>query len=389
MTISSSKKVLLWGPRGAGTHYNGPGSFAYRLYQEQPLSNNEVTLAHSNPDQSANTLPFKKVVEVSTKATSVGKLQDSGRWAASNASDYDIFHGLGGFHPTVYPAWQAERAGLPVVLFPMLSGVEFSHSKGLGGALRLPVQRRLMARRFSGFVAMSSSIEEELLTSGVDPSRVARIPMGIDCKRFSPSDMPRSVVRAALGLQDLPTVIFCGSATRRKQPHLLLEALLRVGKQIKVQVLFVGPMNEEDYALELKELSSQLPQNVACVFVGHTTGPERFMQASDVFCLPSRSEGQPASALEAMACGLAQVVTELPGLDSYIDEESGGFYAKPTASDIADRLLKAFETNSDQRHQARCLIEARCSLERVAAAHDQLFDLVLAGESPNKASLEN
>jgi teichuronic acid biosynthesis glycosyltransferase TuaC len=78
------------------------------------------------------------------------------------------------------------------------------------------------------------------------------------------------------------------------------------------------------------------------------------MGASDLFCLPSISEGYPNVLVEAMACGVPVVASDVGGISEIIDNDNLGLLVPPRNSEaLAVALEKALARNWD----ARTLIE--------------------------------
>jgi len=98
-------------------------------------------------------------------------------------------------------------------------------------------------------------------------------------------------------------LLFVGGVSVRKGAPWLIEAL----KELEGQVVcrFAGPVEPA-----LRQMyGAGLPDNVELLGPLSSVDVDRELAAADVFCLPSLEEGFPLSVLEAMAAGLACVVT--------------------------------------------------------------------------------
>ena len=388
--------VLLWSPEGAGEHYYGPGAFAYRLYGSAPQGAVRLELAHSSERQLAYPL-FAHTHRIEPKPhTPLGLAQflwRSKRWLKQNAKRFDVLHGMNGFHSSVAPAFFAQRHDLPCVIFVAGHRVEFTDKPGLKRLLGLSRKRRRMIRELSGVIAMSRAIHEELLEVGVDARRIARIPMGVDVQRFRPAadaDEVR-VLRTAIGIhQDLPVIVFSGSISPRKRPHLLVEALAQLNTQnMPCQLVLAGPVQVESYAQEMKLRATDLGIDSLVHWLGHVQRIEDVLRAADLFALPSSSEGMPAALVEALACGLPSIVTRISGCEDLVENEVNGFFVEPEARDIAAALrhyLREPGLLAQHSAQARLRVVNSCSNEVVLGAYLSLFESVRSGRDPAVAS---
>lgn len=388
-------KVLLWSPDGAGDHYHGPGSFAYRLYAGAPPGAFHIELAHASADQADYPLFAAQHRLAARPDGALGMarfLASSHDWLRRNAGRFDVMHALTGFHASVAPAGMARGFDLPCMLFVANHRLEFVDKGGLRGLLGLARRRRCIVRRLSAVIAMSRAIQEELLEIGVDARHIARIPMGVDTARFRPEsdDDVRAALRAALGLRELPTVAFVGGITERKRPHLLVEALGVLARRgLELQLLLVGPEHEAGYCSALHDRVRELGLEGHVRFTGHVNDIERVLRAADVFSLPSAKEGMPAALVEAMATGLPAVTTRVSGTEDLIRHGENGQLIEPDAESIAAALaIYVEEPRLLRTHgaSARATVLESCSSATVLRAYGRLIEIVQRGGDAADAS---
>jgi glycosyltransferase involved in cell wall biosynthesis len=92
---------------------------------------------------------------------------------------------------------------------------------------------------------------------------------------------------------------------------------------------------------ELQELVTSLGLQNNVNFVGHMPNPYPLVAASNVFCLPSRSEGFSNALIEAMACGLPCVATDVGGnAEALQDGQQGYIIASEDYQALAERTLR-------------------------------------------------
>jgi glycosyltransferase involved in cell wall biosynthesis len=106
------------------------------------------------------------------------------------------------------------------------------------------------------------------------------------------------------------------------------------------------------------------------------------MRAADGFVAASLWEGLPMSLLEAAACALPAVATDVPGLRDAVRPGETGFLAKAGDSNAlaaAMRRLMAAETRAAMGAQARARVEREYSLTAVLDRWERLYEELIAG----------
>ena len=98
--------------------------------------------------------------------------------------------------------------------------------------------------------------------------------------------------------------------------------------------------------------------------------------------LTSDNEGTPVSLIEALACGVPVVGTDVGGVRSVVDDGVTGFVVPPPdAALLASRIRALIEDPALRRgfgHAGREAVAGRFSAERLAADHDRLYRSILA-----------
>lgn len=199
---------------------------------------------------------------------------------------------------------------VPVTL--TLRGTEARHARDHALARKL----RQALQRASRVFAVSDSLRQVAIGLGVPPEKVRVVGNGVDLDKFSP--LPRAEARRRLGLPlDAPVLITVGGLVERKGFHRVIELLpaLRQRHPGLTYIVVGGPSPEGDMTLQLRQQSAALGLHDAVRFLGPLP-PEDLrlpLSAADVFVLATRNEGWANVLLEAMACGLPVVATDVGG----------------------------------------------------------------------------
>jgi glycosyltransferase involved in cell wall biosynthesis len=247
---------------------------------------------------------------------------------------------------------------------------------------RLPLTkiRKRLLRRADAFVTLTEDIETELVEFGLEGVPFHRIPNGVDAALFSPvSPGEQAALRAALGLPtDRVLCAFVGRLTRQKNPNLLLEAWSRCERS-QAHLVFVG---DGPLRADLEQRNSRLPSPSRVSFTGAVPEAASFVRAMDLLALPSQAEGISNSMLEAMACGLPVVATDVGGARDVLGGDGKAGLVVPVGSSaaLAEAITALVDSPALRREigaAARTVIEDRYDMKRVAAQYLSLYaDLI-------------
>lgn len=294
----------------------------------------------------------------------------------------DIVHAHGLLSPATTAVAAKRLYGTPVVLTV--------HDRGPAGELARIRRRSLSRPRLAtlrndvdAFVIISCEVDRELEELGIPPERRPFISNGVDTDRFVPlSPQGKREVRAALGLPDAPTAIYTGRLVPGKQ----IDRLLAIWDSIRAvhsgaTLLLVGSGSEE---AALKQAAGP-----GVVFIGRVDNVLPYLQASDLFVLPSASEGLSVALLEAMSTGLASVATAVGGnLDLIEDEKNGRLVAPDDFATLAEAVLALFsnpELRAEMGRHGRERVLSDYQLNGMAEQLTLLYQRVFADRMPRLA----
>jgi glycosyltransferase involved in cell wall biosynthesis len=278
----------------------------------------------------------------------------------------DVVHVQQALYPAVASAMYTSFAGQPLVVANHGSG----HSGGMRVMQRSPFGSlgiRLIARVATG-VALSEEMRDEMRAAGF--RSVAKIPNGVPI----PEDLTterRAAARQLLGISGR-VVLYIGRLQHEKGVDVLAEAwrslsipdatLLAVGD---------GPLREVLARLQTNGTMSRVDLR------GPTGDVQTYLDAADVFVLPSRAEGLSYALLEAMATGVPVVATSVggnrevvasPDLGVLVPSEDAPALAAALAEVIDNRELASRLGRSGREH-----VRSSYSVQTMLDAYERLY----------------
>ena len=336
-------------------------------------------------------LPWHSVVDgtvvrriVVDPASRVSKMIAAERMASSFlelAADFDVVHLHGFSQKSVLVIALARLLGKRVVIKLTSVGHDDPVSIREAGPLLWRAYRQADA-----FIGVSPRFADGFRETGLDPRQLAFIPNGVDLDRFQPAaPEARSALRSALRIPaGDPVILFVGFFSREKNPDILFEAWLSLLERgLNCTLVLVGATSGAYYEIDatiaerITQLARQRGVSDRVVMVESCDRIEDYYRAADIFALPTAREGLPNVLLEAMASGVAPVITRLEGVTDWIVAPGVTGELVPSVDSAAFATALAPLVMSAERRQAlgaaaRAHVADRFS---IAATARQTFDV--------------
>lgn len=277
----------------------------------------------------------------------------------------------------VYPdgisaVWTGRRIGVPVIV--SARGCDIN----LYGNYRLrKPQIRWALEHSHRVITVSNNLSEIIVNNmALDKRKVIVIRNGVDKDRFSLGNREDYRKRTGLYLET-KYLIFIGQMHEVKGVNYLIDALYILKKKgaltFKTILIGDGPLkkNVEDW-IRKRDLTKDI------LLLGEKPNDEipLWMNACNLFCLPSKREGLPNVILEATATGLPVVASRVGGISEIVDDSNGILVEPGNPSALADAIVTAFKKKWD-RERIREKVNS-FSWEKSAEMYFKIYQEVLA-----------
>lgn len=204
---------------------------------------------------------------------------------------------------------------------------------------------RQVARYANKFVAVSEDLKLFLVESlGIQSELIDVVHNGINTNDFDASRHDRNEIRQAMEITHDQFVIIVVAALFEMKGHKdLVESIRRTPHlQHALKVIFVG---DGPYREELKRQVIEAGIEHIICFAGFRDDIPQLLSASDLFVLPSYSEGLPVSVLEAMSCGLPVVATDVGGMREIIKDGNNGILVPSQNPSLLSKAIELCREN--------------------------------------------
>jgi glycosyltransferase involved in cell wall biosynthesis len=250
------------------------------------------------------------------------------------------------------------RRGIPVVYSPHC----FAFVRDLNPVSRtLPaLVERLLAPLTSAFVCVCESERQAALKLLGSPERAHCIYNGVPAPR--PDVQPERTLVELKG-----DGLLVGAVTvlrEQKRLDVLIDAIPTVLAEVpeaRFAIIGNGPLGEQ---LRRRAADRGLGADARLAFVPFSPPSERYLSALDLYVLPSAWEAMPVGLLEALACGVPQVSTDVGGTAEAVTDRTGRLVAPKQPAELAAAIVAVLRS---AELRARAAVASR-------ARHSELFD---------------
>jgi glycosyltransferase involved in cell wall biosynthesis len=190
---------------------------------------------------------------------------------------------------------------------PIVATLHFPYDRRLtfwGGSSRaLYLIYSVPLSKYDAIIIFSQGQGEMLARFGVPREKIHVIPNGVDVNRYRPAP---STYKQEIGADLL--IVYCGRVDPEKNVDTLIKVFRDLDPPADHKLVIVGG------GIEQERLAERYAGDDRIIFTGFIRDEDariRILRAADIFVLPSDIEGLSLAMLEAMACGVATVATDV------------------------------------------------------------------------------
>jgi len=238
-------------------------------------------------------------------------------------------------------------------------------------------RRALRVYRHTPMAVVSGSTKQELVGHGFNPDNIALVHNAVDHSLYSPGQEQR---RSSSTLH----IGYLGRIKKYKSVDHVLKAFAVVHRELPNTTLTI--VGDGDVKLDLERLANNLGIINAVQFTGHVPSQKKveLLRSMDIVVNPSAKEGWGLTVIEANACGVPVVASNVPGLrDSVVDGTTGLLYEYGNIDQLVQKMLTLLRYEESRKAFSAAAIEwaGKFQWERSADAMEQVLQKVVANRS--------
>ncbi len=225
------------------------------------------------------------------------------------------------------------------------------------------------------YVAQTQSIRDELLELGIEEKKIFTQPNGVDVEKFVPANFSKE--------KDKVVFLYVGRIVARKGLMEFVEVwkkLINSNKGLLWQIVGSGENQKDSVEEKLRKLIKECKLSHSVVFLGEHKDILPLLNAADVFVYPStHPEGVANSIIEAMACCLPILATNIGGINEIITNGRNGFLANNELElyKYAKTLAESSTIREKMGEQARKGVIEKYDIKSVAVNYSKIYENIL------------
>lgn len=257
--------------------------------------------------------------------------------------EYDIIHCHTpvGAMLTRLAAKQARKKGTKV--FYTAHGFHFyKGAPAINWILYYPVEKWL-SRYTDVLITINKEDYERAKT--FKAGKVCYVPgVGIDLKKFNAGYVNKEQKRKEIGVSaDDFVLLSVGELIPRKNHEVVIRALSVLKQLDKLNHIEYVICGRGAYEIDLKKLAEGLDVADHVHFLGYRNDISEICNCADLFVFMSHQEGLPVALMEAMACGLPAICSNIRGNTDLIEDGVCGLIVASAAEDVAVAVMQMWE----------------------------------------------
>lgn len=271
-------------------------------------------------------------------------------------------------------AWQA-RSAQPLVAMSWGSDILYTAKRNWLAYYKT----RTSLRAARVLIADCKAVLDAAAALGFDPARAVIFPWGIDLQRFKPQ--AASPLRTELGWQDAFVLLHLRSWEPVYDTETALRAFLALApSQPQLRLLLPGGGSLAPRIRQLVQASGFAERVHMPGYIAQDNLPA-YYGAADLYLSASRSDGSSVSLMEALACGLPALVSDIPANREWVQTgQQGWLFPVGDSAALADKIVAAMQNTNLQaiRQRARQRAEERADWAKNKLGLQRAYEMAVA-----------
>jgi len=273
----------------------------------------------------------------------------------------------------------------PCAFYATLAGFHPLVSMSWGWDLLIEARKPIPAwvakqtiRRSDVLIVDADAVKSVAVELGMPENRIVQFPWGVDLEHFSPGE---SRVRENLGWENAFVLLSTRKMESLYGVDIVVDAFLAAAREnSKLRLIMLGQGTRKDEMEAKFQASGMMSRVHFCGQVGFDDLPQ-YYRAADIYLSASHSDGSSVSLMEALACGMPALLSDIPGNREWvIPGEQGWWFPDGDVRALTQAILNSYEqrpNHSRMSKMAREIAEERANWDDNKKGISEAYNLAL------------
>ena len=215
--------------------------------------------------------------------------------------------------------------------------------------------------------------------------KISLIPRGVDAEKFSPQPPDKNVYESMHTPPEARIIICVANFVPVKGIEILLHAFCNVSSQFPGWCLWLVGDHNNEYGKAMQCFVSEKQMGDKVRFAGKQMDVKKFLDAAEIFVLPTldegRREGTPVAMLEAMANSKTVIGAAVPGIKDQLQHHAEYLFTPGSVDSLTEKLQAYMSRSADENKITGNMFMQLCrnefSIWKEIAAHENFYSSVL------------
>lgn len=203
------------------------------------------------------------------------------------------------------------------------------------------ILNRVLTRFNKKIIAVSKSVEDNLIKEGIDKNKIQVVYNGVDYSYWS-QDIKSTIGEEFNINEDVFKVVTVARFNEEKGYFYLLDIIEEIKNRINLNKFKFILVGDGELRHEVEDYGASKNILDAIIFTGFRSDIKNILKGAHLYISPSKNEALGISILEAMACGVPVIATNVSGSAEILGEDSQYLIEYGNKKDGANRVLQIY-----------------------------------------------
>ena len=210
--------------------------------------------------------------------------------------------------------------------------------------------------------------------------KTSLVPRGVNTEEYFPMEKQKSLMDKYSILDNEIIILSVANISPIKGIDVLIKSFIKLSLKHNFIRLFIVGHSESNYGKEIQQIAKKSSFSSKIHFTGKVKNVKKYYSISDIFVLPTikKGEGCPVSLLEAMACDIPIIASNVSGIRDIMSPFPEMLFAPSDSNDLSNKIEFLIQNKEKSRTYYRRYIQENYNIDIEVANHEKVYKDLLS-----------